>query len=699
MKITLMDNIDVLSEQNNIILPIGLKNYLLELGKPLSYIEGFLKEYCSLTDNDRSIFIYEAVGKKLYREYPVDIHTFIHDPEYMGTVYGSIIFPMWEDILDKIYPAPLCKRYNECLISAATRSGKSTSSILSALYEIYLLNCLINPTTALGIKSSATIVFALLSKDNSTACSQLGADIHKGLSLAPCFKDRIREKLSFSGLDGNGAFVTDQILLKAGSSVNTLTGTDLYFGILDEANMPSVKIPAEKLVETRITMYRTMVDRKNETFKYAPKMSGMIWMISSPMDEGDVIGERIDEVYEKNIPYVMIRDNIARWEARPPENPHDYDETFEFFLGSDTQDPCIIEETDIDRNLLDPERIINVPRTLEYYNYFKGSSVRTAIQEVAGRRTVSDASLFTSVNAFQEVFSRENHIFRKDDLNIDVNNMNSFSDYMIDKEYFKHPDKPECYRYIHLDIASKRDRFGMASVYSDRVKYFSEEGEEISRRKYFIDFCLGISSAGKNAVDILKVLEWIYSLKKQGYPIKMVTTDSHQGELARQIIAKYGIKTEYLSVEKTTEPYYNLKNLILTRSLSGFKNPLLTNELRGLKIYKRGANLEKVEKGKGFTDDLSDSLAGATWSCSQDKYYKKASESIEKVMELADNLNNINIAQGKRIPNYQPEKDYSNQVIQTYSTIDMDNFIDGGYNTFMTPWQNRNNKGKLGNGY
>ena len=691
-----MDRIDRFTLEHNIILPAGFKAYLEELGKPYEYIEQFLKEYCALTDLERSEFIYQAVGKKIYRWQPVDIHTFIHDHYYVGQIYDTIIYPFWEEVLDEIYPAPLCKRYNEALISSATRAGKSTASILSALYEIYLLTCMVDPTKTFQMKGNATIVFALLSKDNSTACSQLGADIYKGLAMSPYFNTEggIRSKLSFSSLDGNGTAINERILLKAGSSVNTLTGTDLYFGILDEANMPSPKIPAEKLVETRINMYRTMLDRKKESYRYAPAMSGMIWLISSPMDTGDVIGTRIDEIHEKNIPFVFIRDNIARWEAKPME----YKDTFEFFLGSDSQDPCIIEETDIDRSLMDPERILNIPRTQEFYNYFQGSSVRTAIQEVAGRRTVSDASLFTSVNAFQDVFIRDNHIFRADDLNINVDNMNTFADYMIDKDYFKHPDKPECYRYIHLDIASKRDRFGLASVYSDRIKYFSADNEEISQRKYYIDFCLGISSAGKSAVDILKVLEWIYSLKKQGYPIKLVTTDSHQGELARQIIAKHGIKTEYLSVEKTTEPYYNLKNLILSRTLVGFKNPLLINELRGLRIYKRGVTGEKVEKGKGFTDDLSDSLAGATWSCSQDKYYKKASESIEKVMELADTLNNISIAQGKKQPQFNPEEPLKNQIIQTYNTEDMNFYIQG--NPFMSPWQNRGKgKNRIGNGY
>ena len=196
------------------------------------------------------------------------------------------------------------------------------------------------------------------------------------------------------------------------------------------------------------------------------------------------------------------------------------------------------------------------------------------------------------------------------------------------KDYFSHPNRPDCYRYIHLDMAYKSDRFGLASVYSDRVKFTSDDGHEIYRRMYFVDFCLGIESKNNESVDILKILEFVYSLKGKGYPIRLITTDNHQGEIARQLIAKKGgIKTEYLSIEKSKEPYLNLKNTILSGCLEGYKNPALMRELRGLRESQK-----KIEKGKGYTDDMSDALAGALWSCSQDKFYKKNNEAISEII-------------------------------------------------------------------
>lgn len=593
-----------------------------------SAVLDFMKEYRQLTDAERSMLIYKMVGKHLYKEYPVDMKTFIHDPYFLGTIYSDIIYPIWENTLTKIYPAPFCKKYNEAALSCATRAGKSTTIIISALYEIYLLLCMVSPSRTLNIKNSANITFAFLSKDNPTACSQLGEDIHKGLTLSPYFVDTIQNNLSFSNLDKKGVQVTNNILLKAGSTVNVLTGTDLLFGCLDEANMPSPKIAAENLVATRTKLYRTMVDRRNATFSKAPALTGMIWLTSSPMDEGDVIGERIEEIKANNIPNVFVLDNVPRWVARNEGT----EDTFDFFLGSNTQDPCIVEESDIDLSKAPADRIIHVPRTIEYINYFR-TKPRLAIQEVAGRRTVAENAFFNSVSVFQDVFNRKNHIFKKDDIRLNVDSFTEMSDYLYDPNYFIHPDNPNCYRYIHLDMAEKKDRFGIASVYCDMVKYTSDEGEVINKRKYYIDFCIGISSAGGGAVDLLKVLEFIYTLKKQGYPVKKVTTDSHQGELARQILRRHGVQTEYQSVETSKDAYFFLKNLILTKTLVGFENTLLTNELAGLRETNK-----RVEKSKSTTDDLCDALAGACFLASDDPHFKDSNEAIGELIKSRGNI-------------------------------------------------------------
>ena len=602
-----------------------LRSYLKEK-KNMSdtNITYFINEYEKLTEAEKSDLIYEMVGKEIYETNPVDINTFINDPYFLGEVYGGTVFKIWTQLLNEIYPAPFCKKYDQVVLSVATRSGKSVCTALSLLYEIYLLTCMINPAKFLTGVGTKNIVIAVLSKDNATALSQVAAEIYKGLSQAPYFNGVVREKLSFSKAEKDGVQLTDNILLRVGSALGTVIGTDLYAGCLDEANAKPTTVAADKFIESRLAIYKEMRDRHFATFSKAPKHSGILWFTSSPADEGDVLGEIIEQVQKNAIPDVLIRDNIPRWEARE----EDMDNTFNFFLGSDTKDPCIVDEN-IELKPEEWERVIQVPNTQEYYNTFL-TNPYFAIQNIAGRRTMPETALFNSVSVFEKVFYKPQNIFRTDTPIISIDSFKTLDDFLYEdkKNYFSNPDRPDCFRYIHLDMAYKCDRFGMASVYSDRVKYTSEDGHEIMRRKYFVDFCLGITTKNKETVDILKVIEFIYSLKERGYPIKLLSTDNHQGEICRQMIARKGVRTEYLSMERSKEQYLNLKNIIITESLEGFINPDLTRELKGLR-----ESAKKIEKGKGYTDDMSDALAGALWSCSQDRFFKKNNEAISEIIQ------------------------------------------------------------------
>ena len=594
-----------------------------------SNINYFLKEFDALSDNEKSEIIYEMVGKEVYSTCPVGIKTFVNDPYYLGDIYGGCLFKIWRDVLDEVYPAPFLKKYDHIVLSCSTRAGKTYCTSIVMLYEIYWLTCMITPLKTLNV---ANIVIALLSKDNATAVSQIASEVYRGLTQSPYFKDVVREKLSFSKIDKEGVHITDDIIIKAGSSLSTFIGTNLYCCCMDEANAPSPRIAQENLIEARMRMYNEMQDRRRASYDRAPKPAGMLMFTSSPTDEGDVLSEIIEDLKlreTKGEVKPLIRDNISRWEARE----EDMSETFEFFLGSDTKDPCVLNEA-IELKPEEMERVIKIP--IKYAGDFVTNPYES-IQNIAGRRTMPEMALFNSVSVFERVFYKEPSLFTTDTPKITVGSPHALDEFLRPeyKNYFSNPDRPDCYRYIHLDMAYKCDRFGLTSVYSDRVKYTSEDGHEIYRRKYFIDFCLGVQAKNNESIDILKILEFVYSLKGRGYPLKLVTTDNHQGEIARQIIAKKGggVKTEYLSMEKSKEQYLNMKNIIITEALEGYKNPTLMRELRGLRESQK-----KIEKGKGYTDDMSDSLAGALWSCSQDKFYKKNNEAITELISQSGKL-------------------------------------------------------------
>ena len=95
----------------------------------------------------------------------------------------------------------------------------------------------------------------------------------------------------------------------------------------------------------------------------------------------------------------------------------------------------------------------------------------------------------------------------------------------------------------------------------------------------------------------------------------------------------------------------NLKNAILTESLIGYKNPLLTKELKNLREDEK--RIQKP-RGDGYSDDMSDALAGALYSCSQDKYYMSTDEDVTDIINQFKSQQNYNQMYGRNVYNFKP---------------------------------------------
>lgn len=95
-----------------------------------------------------------------YEEIPVDIDTFIEDPEYLGnsTDRGRLIYPYWRDVLRKIF-APGAKYY-EVAITGGIGLGKTTIAVIGLCYMLHKLLCLRDPQAYYGLTKSSVIGIA-----------------------------------------------------------------------------------------------------------------------------------------------------------------------------------------------------------------------------------------------------------------------------------------------------------------------------------------------------------------------------------------------------------------------------------------------------------------------------------------------------------------------------------------------------------
>ena len=382
-------------------------------------------------DQELSYFYYERVFKEkgIYKQYPVDIHTFMHDPKYLGNIYQGNVYPIWEDLLLDIYPAPLLTKYDEVIVSCATRGGKSTVSSISMLYEIYKTLCMVDPAGFYLGKSTGRLVFGLLSFSEDNVKKYI-KDIENTLTISPFFQENVTRDIAISNITKGGMHLTDNIIISAGSDEKRITGADLFCAVVDEINIKPKNTSEDDFVEKRVKLWDEILDRKTGTLSRAPAMSGIVWMISSPTEENDVINERITEVEKNKIDRVKILDNVSRWVAQNfiPKK----EETFQFYLGSDTKDPQLLDD------ITDPENYIwgdILEEGIDYIKYESGVVLRVPVKDptgiedyrvwarektihfirnICGRRTSADIALFNSVAVFEKVFSKENKVFSKD---------------------------------------------------------------------------------------------------------------------------------------------------------------------------------------------------------------------------------------------------------------------------------------------
>ena len=119
--------------------------------------ERFMSIYNSLTESEQATMLkiidelgetghsdtYENVWLADYEEIPVDIDTFLEDPEYLGqaTNLGKQIYPFWRQTLREIF-ANGDTEYEEIAFTGAIGIGKTAIAVYAIAYLTYRLLCL-----------------------------------------------------------------------------------------------------------------------------------------------------------------------------------------------------------------------------------------------------------------------------------------------------------------------------------------------------------------------------------------------------------------------------------------------------------------------------------------------------------------------------------------------------------------------------
>ena len=102
---------------------------------------------------------YEDLWLADYKEIPVDKETFLTDSYYLGESNnnGKAIYPRWMEVFKELEQAG--NQYYEIVFTGATRTGKTSTAVSDACYQLYRLMCLRDPQKYFGLKSVSRLSF------------------------------------------------------------------------------------------------------------------------------------------------------------------------------------------------------------------------------------------------------------------------------------------------------------------------------------------------------------------------------------------------------------------------------------------------------------------------------------------------------------------------------------------------------------
>lgn len=546
---------------------------------------------------------------------PVSIDEFIESPEFLGNLYK--VWPTLRGDARAMNPDVFIGQecITESYLAGATNTGKSSLSIVTNLYQAYLTTCFDRPQRLFQLSDVTPLVFFFTSTSPTNADRTLYRPFRDLFLNMPYTQkwveyDKYKEAQL---LLGNGVQI-----YSASATVEAMVGQAIMSGIIDEVNFLAVVQKSMQAVDASgnagvydqaAIAYNTLSRRRESRFMTKGISIGQLAVASSVRYRGDFLDKRIETVINNKEPNRF-------WSRRKTYEVSKVDtysgERFRLLVGGRTHSTRILEP-DAAEGIDYPAgaQVEMVP--IEFKVQFEADP-ENALRDVCGIATDSITPFITKREKINDAFQRavDNNMIPFTNKQI----CNVFKDGMPLIYRDKLPSDLETGRYIHIDLGVKKDRCGISMVRPAGFKRVQTDEGSYEDVPYFeIELAVAIEPHAQQEIDIAEVRQWIMNLKNvYGIPIEKVTMDGFASIDTRQILTKAGIKTGYLSVDRTIEPYAYFKRCLYQDRVDIVAHDLGQNELSNVEYI---ASKDKVDHSPKLSKDVADSMVGAVFSASK----------------------------------------------------------------------------------
>lgn len=584
--------------------------------KEREYALKILEEYAN---NNGSSQLLNNLLYSDYDEIPVDIDTFLRNPNYLGSGLVNeegkfTVYPYWVQTLKEIFPDPLKPAtINTLALSGAIGLGKSFMAVLCGLYELYRMLCLKDPYLHYGLQPIDKITFAFMNITIDAAKGVAWDKCQQLLQSSPWFmsKGTLSKSINPEWSPPKG------IELLYGSQSRHIIGRAVYWAFFDEVSFqPNQDVNKQK--EKAKTLVNTAAARMQSRFMKGEKNPTLLVLASSKRTESSFMETFIEGKRKTDSKTTRVVDE-PQWIIRTDkDSPNKFKVAIgNKFLSSEVL-PLNVSEAEIKLMRDRGYRILDVP--MGYYESFM-DDIEIALTDIAGISTSNSNKYISGSRLAQTKKPELKNLFTKDIIEVgngtdDIFQYKDFID--LSRLDPKMKSKP---LYIHMDMSVSGDKTGIAGVWINGKKP-PKPNEPPSKELYFrLAFSVSVKAPKGYQISFEKNRQFIYWLKEQGFNIKGVSTDTYQSVDTGQTLAAKGytycvLSMDRVDTDRICKPYQYLRSTIYEERIEIYDAVLLTDELIGLQRDMNSGKIDHDPSGIN-SKDQADAVCGAVWNASQ----------------------------------------------------------------------------------
>ena len=553
---------------------------------------------------------YEQVWLADYTEIPVDKKTFLTHPYYLGSTNnnGASIYPTWMNVMLELERTG--NQYNEIVFTGATRTGKTSTAVSDACYQLYRLMCMRDPQSFFGLKPTTNILFFFFNLTASLAKGVAFKEMMTTIADSAWFMEHGHMNRS----EATPTYIPDgKIEMKYGSDSSQALGLATFCVIFDECNFAAAGIKDINKAKARMkSKYDTLVARVTGTFVRHGEVYGRLYIISSKNSDSDFMEDYVAAQKKANNPHMYVFDK-PQWEVWP-KSKYSSDKMFKIALGGRNLRSFVVPDDQMnDESLAElvkqGYKLMDVPEDNKT-RFLADFDI--ALRDIAGVSIPGTLSFITQ-EALNGCITRS----RKNPFFTDIISVGTKDSFTIE-EFFHLEVVPEVQKkmpmFIHLDLSLNTDKTGISGVVISGRKDIDVDGKRISMPTFEHVFSISIEAPRGSNIAYSKITAFICWLRKNGFNIQGISRDQFQSEYMGQILEEQGFNVKKLSLDRTPEGYMTLKTIIVEQRIDMLHVQLLEDELIQLQRDSTTGHLDHPQFG---SKDMSDSFAGAVWNAVQ----------------------------------------------------------------------------------